>query len=148
LEGKFDQKPGQVRNGASWGLVTSLLPTLIAHAAILTSPSVQMLTTPKPQQWKQTVRGLVFPQEGEERNHLHVFVCRIEMSHSPRWPTDDSELSGYISVVVILEQDFQKGLDTNPKKAPFLGRAHCCFLDPWHLLLLVTLVTKNLLFHN
>lgn len=50
-----------------------------------------------------------FPQ-GEERNHLHIFVFRIEISPSPLWPTDDSESSGYTATVVILEQGFLKSI--------------------------------------
>lgn len=80
---------------------------------------------------------------GEERNHLHIFVFRIEMSHSPLWTIDDSESSSYTANSCYSGTGFsKKHLETNPigNTIPLL-RGHGCFSVTSHpfLLLLTTL---------
>lgn len=70
-EGTGRQDGPETRAGEEWGFLglggkppsTHTSDCTLCH---FTSPSVQTLTFPKSQKWKQTVHGLVFPEEGKE----------------------------------------------------------------------------------
>lgn len=84
-----------------------------------------MLTSPQPQQCKQTLRSLVFPKKKRRETTSH-FVSKTEMYHfimACLWQLI-IWIYIYLTIAVRLEQGFLKSLAANPKEALRMARTH------------------------